>query len=79
MLNTADMVMITGLVLDIVGVIMLFVFALTPDPQSLAFFAIEDNSRDKWQKRDKLNRRMLRVGLIMMIAGFSLQGLSLFV
>lgn len=66
---------IIGLSLDIIGVVILFIFAPEKhqDPQTKAFFKIEDDTRDRWRKAQARRIRISRLAFILIIAGFSLQ------
>ena len=66
---------VIGLSLDIIGVFILFIFAPEkyPDPQTKAFFKIEDGTRDRWSKAQARRIRISRFAFILIIAGFSLQ------
>lgn len=66
---------VIGLSLDIIGVIVLFIFAPEkhPDPQTKAFFKIEDDTRDRWRKAQTRRIRISRFAFVLIIAGFSLQ------
>ena len=72
----ADCLTVTGLLLDCIGVVTVFVFApeKNPDPQSLAFFAVEDDSRARWMKAQKRRTIMVRIGVGVIVMGFLLQG-----
>ena len=72
---------ILGLILDAVGVVM--VFYLTPerypDPQWSAFFAVEGESkkaRERWLKQQPKRRRIVIVGVALIVIGFVFQALG---
>ena len=77
-LSTADLVTVSGLAFDIVGIILLFWVAPEkhPDPQSTAFFAIEDDSRERWRHAQKRRSRLARISLALIVLGFFLQALA---
>ena len=67
-----------GLVLDIVGVMLLFQFAPEkhPDPQTRAFFALEGEDavkREKWKRLQPVRVRMSKLSLVLIVTGFVLQ------
>ena len=66
---------IIGLVCDIVGVACLFCFAPEKfaDPQTRAFFKVEEKLREQWLKRQAIRRRMAILSLVLVVVGFSLQ------
>ena len=71
----ADLLAATGLILDAVGIIILF-FSVTekyPDPQSTVFFAIEDDSRERWRKNHRIRTFISLGSLAMIVTGFGLQ------
>ncbi len=57
---TAAALNVTGLALDIASVVVLFWWAPEkfPDPQATAFFAIEDDSRDRWRAAQIVRKRL---------------------
>ena len=71
----ADLLSAIGLILDAVGIILLFWFAPEkyPDPQSTAFFAIEDDSRERWRNNQRRRTFISRGSVIMIVTGFGLQ------
>ena len=69
---------VSGLSLDIIGVILLFMFSPEkfPDPQWSAFFAVEGEAkkaRKEWIKKQPLRRKLSALALIIIATGFSLQ------
>lgn len=71
----ADLLTATGLILDAIGIIILFWSAPEkyPDPQSTAFFEIEDDSRERWRKNQRRRTFVSRGSVIMIVTGFGLQ------
>lgn len=70
-----DWLATTGLILDAIGIVLLFRFAPEkyPDPQSTVFFALEDNSRIRWKKAQRLRKRIAHWSLTAIVIGFALQ------
>ena len=64
-LSTADLITVIGLVLDIVGIVLLFWVAPEkyPAPQSTVFFAIEGDSRERWRIAQERRKRPARISL----------------
>ena len=73
-----DQVIVLGLLLDIVGIVLLFWVAPEkyPDPQSRAFFAIETDLRERWQKQQVRRRFLARSSLVCIVLGFTLQAFA---
>ena len=71
----ADIIITVGLAFDIVGISLLFFYAPEKfsDPQSTAFFEIEDDSRDVWKKQQRRRECIAKISVIMIIVGFVLQ------
>ena len=71
----ATILTVFGLSLDIGGVLLLFIFDPNkhPDPQTKAFFKIEDDSRVRWLKAQARRIRYSRFALVLIVIGFSLQ------
>lgn len=71
----SETITIIGLVCDIVGVVCLFCFAPEKfaDPQTRAFFKVEEKLSEQWLKRQAIRRRMAILSLVLIILGFSLQ------
>ena len=75
----ADILSAVGLMLDIIGIVSLFWFAPEkyPDPQSLAFFALEDSEeRPRWERNQRRRRVISGVSIVVIVAGFVLQGIA---
>ena len=73
---SADFLNASGLALDIVGIIGLFLFSPEkyPDPQWSAFFALEDKElRPQWRRRQRIRRRISGTCMIAIAVGFALQ------
>ena len=70
-----DILTAVGLLLDIVGIVVLFSCApeKDPDPQSRAGFKIEDELRRRWEIDQRSRRWWARVSIAMIILGFGLQ------
>ena len=69
---------LVGLVLDLLGVGLLFFFSPEqfPDPQWSAFFKVEGDAakrREHWLKWQPRRRRIARGGFISLALGFTLQ------
>jgi len=65
-----------GLTLDILGIIVVFVFAPEryPDPQSSAGFALGDKKlRPRWRKNQRRRTSVTRIGVSVIVIGFLLQ------
>ena len=77
-MNYPDFLIVVGLTLDAVGIVLLFWHAPEkyPDPQSTAFFAIEDESRDEWRKRQWKRRLIARFSVSIIVVGFALQAVA---
>ena len=72
---------IFGLILDAVGVVMVFYFTPEryPDPQWSTGFAVEGESkkaRERWLKQQSKRRRIVVVGVVLIVIGFVFQGLG---
>ena len=78
-ISPADMWAVTGLMLDAIGIVSLFLFAPEkfPDPQSTAFFAIEDGSRDKWRKKQKKRYKVAKLSVFIIVLGFIFQAIAI--
>ena len=75
----ADIWIAVGLLLDIVGIVLLFfvVPEKYPDPQSSAFFALEDKKlRPRWIKNQRRRRCAAIMGVVMISFGFVFQGVA---
>ena len=77
-MSTADILTVTGLILDAVGIVLLFRYAPEkfPDPQSTVFFAIKDDSRDEWKKQQSKRKNVANFSLCIIVVGFSLQAIA---
>ena len=77
---TADGLTVLGLVLDILGVVLLFAFAPEkfPDPQFKVSFAIKDGSRQRWRRTQRWRRCAALAGVSLLVTGFSLQAVAVF-
>ena len=73
-----DIIAAVGLTMDAIGIVVLFFVAPEkyPDPQSLAFFAIEDDSRDRWKKMQSRRKIVSRISVVVIVVGFLLQGVA---
>lgn len=73
-----DIFAAVGLALDAIGIVVLFLVAPEkyPDPQSLAFFAIEDDSRDRWRHMQRRRTIVSRISVVVIVVGFILQGIA---
>ena len=80
MVLTADGVTFVGLVLDILGVVLLFRFAPEkfPDPQFQASFAVAKDVRARWRRAQRRRRRAALAGVSLLVTGFSLQAVAVF-
>ena len=75
----ADVFSAVGLTLDIVGIVSLFWFAPEkyPDPQSTAFFALEDKDlRPRWRRNQSRRVIVVRISVAAIVVGFILQGIA---
>ncbi len=75
-MNSADIVSSVGLILDIVGVILLFKYGLPADVREKGgtIIIFGGGKRDEEAKREhRYYRRMSRIGLGCLMVGFSLQ------
>ena len=77
-LSNADLVTVSGLAFDIVGIILLFWVAPEkyPDPQSTSFFRIEGDGRERWLHAQKRRAWLARISLALIVFGFFLQALA---
>lgn len=69
---------IAGLILDLIGVTLLFCFSPEqfPDPQWNTSFAVEGESaiqRERWKRLQPIRRRLARCGFFSLALGFLLQ------
>lgn len=69
---------VTGLSLDVIGVVVLFIFSPEKfsDPQWSAFFALEGEDkkrREDWLKKQPQRRRLAMAGAATIVFGFLLQ------
>ena len=80
-MNTPDILTVTGLTLDEIGIVLLFVYAPEkfPDPQSTASFSIEDGSRDNWRKEQPRRHRIARLSVFTIVVGFALQAIAVII
>ena len=64
-----------GLALDILGVILLFVYAPEkyPHPQGSLGFKLNDADREEWERTNKGRVCVSRLGVGLIVAGFTLQ------
>lgn len=71
----ADLLTAIGLIMDAVGIILLFWFAPEkyPDPQSTVSFAIEGDSRERWKQNQRRRTFVSRGSVIIIVVGFGLQ------
>lgn len=71
----ADALIVVGLILDAVGIYLLFWHAPEkyPDPQSTAFFKLEDDSRERWLEKQATRRKISGFSVGIIILGFFLQ------
>ena len=76
--SCAEVLTALGLILDILGISLLFLFAPEkfPDPQFGTFFQIEDDSRIKWENNQKRNKKIAIISVFLIIIGFVFQLLS---
>ena len=76
--SVPDMWSIAGLILDAIGIVLLFWNAPEkfPDPQTRAFFKIEDGSRDEWERKQVFRRRIAGISVGMIVVGFVFQGIA---
>ena len=76
-----DMFTIAGLFLDAIGIVLLFYFAPEkfPNPQSTAFFKLEDGSDEKWKDQQPTREKIALLSLGMIVLGFGLQALAVIV
>lgn len=74
-INTPDILIVSGLIMDAVGIVLLFCFAPEkfPDPQTKAFFKIEDESRDEWGRGQSKRNRIAKFSVFIIVLGFMLQ------
>ena len=74
-LFSRDGLTVTGLSLDVIGFVFLYIFAPEKflDPQATAFFALEDGSREQWRVKQKRRRIIAKGSLVVIILGFVLQ------
>ena len=75
-LSPADCWVGMGLVLDALGIILLFGFAPEkyPDPQTGVSFALGDRTiRPRWRKMQRIRIWVARSSIAMIVLGFSLQ------
>lgn len=75
---SSSVLTVTGLSLDVLGVIVLFVFSPEKfaDPQASAFFALEGEDkkkREEWVKKQPRRRRLAIAGAVTIAVGFLLQ------
>ena len=77
---TGDGLTFTGLMLDIAGVVLLFLFAPEkfPDPQFQASFAVKKDMRERWRRAQRRRRRTALAGVSLLVTGFSLQAVAVF-
>lgn len=77
-MTIADILTVVGLTLDALGIVFLFLYApeKSSDPQSLAFFAIEDDSREMWRRNQTNRRRIALASVVMIVVGFALQAIA---
>ena len=80
MISTADWLTVAGLILDIAGVALLFRFAPEkfPDPQFQASFRVDQNKRERWRQDQRRRQRLALAGVSLLVIGFSLQGVAVF-
>ena len=76
--SCAEVLTALGLIFDILGISLLFLFAPEkfPDPQSTVFFKIEGTARIKWENNQKRNKKIAIISVFLIIIGFVLQLLS---
>ena len=71
-----------GLALDIIGVILLFIFGLPSrfvtdgPPRELLSFGVDTDGVEQWKKKWKRYDRWSRFGLVLLVVGFVLQIVS---
>lgn len=80
MISTADGLTFIGLMLDILGVALLFCFAPEkfPDPQFQASFRVDQDLRERWRQDQRWRRRAALAGVSLLVTGFSLQAVAVF-
>ena len=73
-----DCFTIAGLVSDIFGIILIFVFApeKVSHPQHGAGFAVQRRYVEEWERGNKLRTRWTRAGLLLIVVGFATQALG---
>ena len=71
-LTNVDRLIVLGMILDIVGVILLYRFdpGKYPDPQTQAFFKIEDEIRERWRKHQTIRKWIARFSIFLICGGF---------
>ena len=75
----ADLLTSVGLLMDIVGIVGLFVFApeKSPDPQAGVFFTLEDRElRPRWRRSQHRRTIVATVSVAVIALGFLLQGIA---
>ena len=77
-MNAPELLTVIGLTMDAVGIVLLFLYAPEkfPDPQSTAFFAIEDNSRERWRAAQPRRRKIAVASVCIIVVGFALQAIA---
>lgn len=71
-----DLLTTIGLLLDIIGVFFLFLYAPEKfsDPQTGAFFALEDKeARPRWRAAQQRRKVVANISVAMIILGFVIQ------
>lgn len=74
----SDIVIVSGLILDAVGIVLLFQFAPEkfPDPQHGVSFQLEGCERKKWERENRTRNRIAKWCLVMIVTGFALQAIA---
>lgn len=76
--SPGDIFVTAGLVLDIVGIVALFWFAPEKhsDPQWGVSFAVSEEARVEWERKQRHYRRLARGSLATISVGFALQAIA---
>ena len=75
-----DLIAVSGLALDIIGIVLLFYCAPEkfPDPQTRTFFAIEPSEiRSRWRKHNRLRQWIATSSVLLIVGGFTVQAIAI--